>query len=237
MSLTVIVPSKGRPQNILRVAEAFQRTCTLEDTRLLFVVDEVSSLPEFGDAYKAFSRAIEMVRPPTATAGMVAALNYAAVWMDKTVANTDYIGFFGDDMIPQTVGWDARFVASLKTHLFVYGNDLLQGEKIATEVAMHASVVRALGYMAPPEMFHLCIDLVWGDWGRELNSIEYLDDVVIEHQHPANGKAELDEGYRRVNAPSVVASDSALYYEYRDQGRLQRDVEKLRGLARDLQGS
>jgi hypothetical protein len=104
---------------------------------------------------------------------------------------------------------------------------------MATAVAMTSDIVSTLGYMAPPAMVHLCVDLVWLDWGRGMGRITYLDDMVIEHLHPAAGKAELDAGYEEVNSEQQVSSDSAAYYDYRDNGGLEADLEKLRKLVEE----
>jgi hypothetical protein len=84
--------------------------------------------------------------------------------------------------------------------------------------------------MAPAAMVHLCVDLVWVAWGKGMGRITYLDDMVIEHLHPAAQKAAVDAGYEECNSPEQVASDSAAYYDYRDNGGLEADLTKLRKL-------
>ena len=73
----------------------------------------------------------------------------------------------GDDHRPRPAAmpWDARIRECLSGGPgIVYGNDLLQGEKMATAVAMTSDIVTTLGYMCPPAMVHLCVDLVWVAW-------------------------------------------------------------------------
>jgi hypothetical protein len=95
---------------------------------------------------------------------------------------------------------------------------------------MTSDIVTTLGYFAPPALVHLCLDLVWLDLGRGLDRITYLPDVVIEHMHPAAGKADVDQGYEEVNSAEQVSSDSAAYIDYRDNGGLEADLTKLRAL-------
>jgi hypothetical protein len=90
--------------------------------------------------------------------------------------------------------------------------------------------------MAPDCLVHLCLDLVWVDWGKGMGRITYLDDMVIEHLHPANGKAAVDQGYEEANSPEQVSTDSAAYYDYRDNGGLEADLGKLRKLVAYSQG-
>jgi hypothetical protein len=136
----------------------------------------------------------------------------------------------GDDHRPRTVGWDQRFCECLSGGTgIVYGNDLLQSEAMATAVAMTSNIVTALGYMAPTEMKHLCVDVVWKDWGVAIDRLTYLPDVVLEHLHPANGKAPMDAGYVDANSTERVQEDNAAYHRYRT-GRFDADVVKLKAL-------
>jgi hypothetical protein len=130
--------------------------------------------------------------------------------------------------------WDARIRTCLSGGPgIVYGNDLLQGELMPTAVAMTSDIVTTLGYMAPPTMVHLCVDLVWKDWGVGMQRITYLGDMVIEHLHPAAGKAVLDAGYEECNSSEQVTADATAYYAYRDDGALSADLEKLRALVEE----
>jgi hypothetical protein len=231
--LIVIVPSRERPDAVHPLAEAFKATCTA-DTVLLLVVD--ASDPTL-DAYKAAveleqagGRAVGYGTGPSTS--MVEALNGAA-WMlvDERTKRPPYaIGFMGDDHCPRSVGWDAAYLEALRelgTGL-VYGNDLLQGERIPTQVAMTADIVRALGYMAPPVLTHLYVDDYWKALGVQGGCLRYLPDVIIEHRHPFAGKAAMDAGYERVNDAGMYERDAAAYAAY--AGQLAEDVTKVRAL-------
>jgi hypothetical protein len=111
----------------------------------------------------------------------------------------------------------------------VYGNDLYQGEALPTAPAMTADIVRTLGFMAPPTLRHLYCDNFWLDLGKAAECLRYLPNVVIEHMHPAAGKAQWDEGYRRANAPAQYQRDGDAYREYL-AGSFVDDVEKVRRL-------
>lgn len=231
--LVVIVPSRGRPEAAREVAEAFRETCTA-DTFLLFAVNDddptlddnmtvadLSGYPTIGGR----NCAVTFVRAET----MVEALNAAAV-MDGC-QQAFAIGFMGDDHRPRTVGWDAAYLDAL--HEFgtgiVYGNDLLQGERIPTQVALTADIVRAVGYMAPPQLTHLFVDDCWKRWGEAVGRIRYLPDVIVEHLHPVAGKAEWDAGHMRVNAPVMYRKDATAFAAYVADG-FDADVSRIRAL-------
>ena len=211
--LVVVVPTYGRPQNAWRLVKAFQETCVL-DTELVFVLDD------------ADETRLQYPLPhlTTSTRGMIPALNAGATALVRDL-KPFAIGFMGDDHLPRTVGWDGRYVAALRKMGtgFVYGNDLLQGARIPTQVAMTANVVEALGWMAPPTFKHLFVDDAWKDMGTAIKAIQYLPDVVVEHLHPLAGSAENDENYDRVNAPEIARADQAEYIRWKNQ-----DLRKIK---------
>ena len=110
----------------------------------------------------------------------------------------------------------------------VYGNDLLQGEHLATAVGMTGNIVKALGGMTPPNMINLYLDNFWMKLGNDLGALRYLPNVVIEHLHPIAGKAEWDEGYRAVNAEDVYSADEVEFWKYIQSPEYQSLVEKLK---------
>jgi hypothetical protein len=224
--LLVIVPSRGRPQNIARLALAWLSTATGRSELLVAVDDDDPELPAYRTALNAYPWIRRHIGPRLRLCGT---LNEVAV---AEAPNHRALAFLGDDHIPRSPGFDPRLVAALDRlgTGIAYGNDLLQGEKMPTAVAMTSDIVQTLGYMAAPSMVHLCLDLVWLDWGRGIDRITYLNDVVIEHMHPANGKAVFDDRYAEVNSAEQIASDSAAYYAYRDGGHMDADLAKLRAL-------
>jgi hypothetical protein len=229
--LLVIIPTRGRPQAVPEIIQAWRDTGATAD--LLFAVDDDD--PDV-DAYVADIQDAQRgaLWKPRCRIGtrlrLCGTLNEVAV---READRYRFLAFFGDDHRPRTVGWDARIRECLSGGPgIVYGNDLLMGERMPTAVAMTSDIVQTLGYMAPPALVHLCLDLCWLDWGRGMQRITYLDDVVIEHMHPANGKAVLDAGYEECNSPEQVSADSAAYYAYRDGGGLEADLDKLCALVK-----
>ncbi|MFF7329665.1 hypothetical protein [Streptomyces sp. NPDC008150] len=230
--LLVIVPTRGRPQAVPEIVQAWDDTGATAD--LLFCVDKDD--PELA-AYKALAKDLAgdaRVRFVFwARKRLCGTLNQAAV---KNADQYRYLAFMGDDHRPRpaAMAWDARIRECLSGGPgIVYGNDLLQGQAMATAVAMTSDIVTTLDYMAPPQLVHLCLDLVWLDWGKGMGRITYLDDMVIEHLHPAAGKASLDAVYEDCNSPERSQADGAAYIAYRDNGGLQADLVKLRKLVEE----
>lgn len=228
--LTILVPSRGRPAAVGPLTQAVGATCTA-GTRLVFVVDE--SDPEQQDYIDAaFEHGAGVMAWDSSS--MVEALNHAATTIEP---EPWAVAFMGDDHLPRTVAWDTRYLEALEEMGtgMVYGNDLLQGGKLPTQVAMTTDIIRALGYMAPPELFHLYVDNFWLDLGLRAQCIRYLPDVIVEHRHPVAGKAAWDEGYKRVNDSRVYQRDHDAYEQYKT-ARLEADVRRVQQLRGALRG-
>lgn len=225
--LVVIVPSRGRPEATDEVAEAFADTCTA-DTALIFAIDGDDPMcRDYAPTGPDVIQAVVVQQSGT----MVSALNTAALAVASTPDAPFAIGFMGDDHRPQTTGWDQAYLDALremKTGI-VYGDDLLQGKNLPTQCAMTSDIVKALGYMAPPALSHLYVDNFWRDLGLAAGCLRYLPEVIIEHRHPVAGKAEWDEGYKRVNSAEMYRSDAQAYADY-GREQFEADVAKVRAL-------
>lgn len=226
--LLVLVPSRGRPENIDRLVDGWHTTAATAQLAIV-LDDDDPALPDYmerlDEAFKESPflevRVGERIRlGPT--------LNREAF---RSCREYPYMGFMGDDHLPVTVQWDER----IRDHLdnlgtgIVYGNDLLQGANLPTAVFLTSDVVKTLGYMCPPHLVHMYLDNAWKDWGTSMSRLRYLPDVIIEHLHPVAGKAPGDEGYAEVNA--FMDPDQLAYGEYRDTGEFTIDCAKLYALA------
>ena len=226
MGTLVLCPTRGRHHNAVDLLTSFEETAALESTQLVCVVDEDD--PEL-DSYlqELPSQNVEINE---SIGSMVLALNAAAT-LHATIGVYDYIGFVGDDHRFRTKGWDETFEKVLRDSGggFIYGNDLYQGVNLPTHVVMNASIVLALGWMAPPFLKHLYVDDCWKVMGSSVNRLFYAPEVVIEHLHPFAGKAEMDAGYARVNGPEMVEHDRTEFEKWL-KGSAQSDIAKVRGI-------
>lgn len=213
--LVVIVPTRGRPGNAARLAAAFRETHAL-DAVVVFVADwDDPELPGYRKLLETDQIPRLVVLDNGTGRGMTRALNYAA----RRYADLyEAVGFMGDDHMPRTSHWDSHVMDELDSldPRIVYGNDLFQGAALPTAVFMQARMIRALGFMAPDVLQHLYVDNFWKELGERTGGLRYLDDVIIEHVHPAAGKTVMDDGYRRVNAPEVDNGDREAWLAYRD---------------------
>lgn len=209
-----IVPSRGRPDNVRAVIESFEQTRTF--AHLWICVDDDDPTR---DGYESLElpRWASLFISPRKRLGPT--LNdFAVMYCNMPPgesAHTRIVGFMGDDHRPRTRGWDIQITEAVELNggtAVVYGNDLIQGAKLPTAVAMTTDIIKALGYFCPPGCLHLYLDNAWLDIGNAVGKLIYLQNTIIEHCHPIAQKGvQWDEGYVEVNSGERYAHDEAAY--------------------------
>ena len=192
----VILPTRSRPENAERCINALKEHSVMSD--FIIAIDD-----DQADLYPRLDDVIYEVNPRLRMNGT---LNLVA---NKYADKYETIFFLGDDHLVQTPNWDEYLSKAIaeKGYGLAYGNDLLQGAKLATAVMMSTNIIKAVGYMAPPKLVHLFMDNYWMILGHELNSLWYFDQVIIEHLHPIAHKSGWDEQYREVNSHEIGEAD------------------------------
>jgi hypothetical protein len=216
-SLLLIVPSLKRPQNADRLLkQVLQTTADVDNISVYFAVEyDDPTLPEYPDGYTY----------QVVGGSMVEALNEAA---SVESDNYDYLAFLGDDTLPHE-GWYEPVMTALKAqkNSIVYGNDLIHGPGLPTSVFMDSSIVRTLGYMAPPNQKQLFVDNYWKALGDNLRTLTYLNDVIIEHLHPLVHKAPSDASYEVAYSPNRWREDEEAFIDHM-KNQFLLDLEKLK---------
>jgi predicted O-methyltransferase YrrM len=234
--LAIIVPTRGRPDNIRKVISAWDFTNAWDHADLVLVVDaddpEVEGyrklVREYSGESLVLAGQLKSIEIPK-WLPMVHKLNLAAG--NLALGGYFAVGFAGDDHLPQTIGWAASYLAALRElgTGMVYGDDGYQGIKLSTEWAVTSDVVRALGRMVPAPVEHMYCDNSMMDLFGAAGALRHLPEIRIEHMHPVAGKAETDAQYQRVNHRDQFRKDKTAYDRWRNLARAQ-DV----GIVRDL---
>lgn len=227
--LTMVVPSRGRPANVARLIEAFASTADGDHTSLRVVVD--SDDPELA-AYRDLVGRSMAEWLVLVIQGEHRRLNPILNAQASLVACTwpsGFVGFMGDDHVPRTNGWDRELVSAIGARPGVaYGNDLLQRQNLPTAVVMSSSIVRWLGYMSPPPLLHLYMDDFWKVLGLSVGNFQYRDDVIIEHVHPAAGKAPWDAAYQVTMSAGLLSEDGQRFTDFLAH-QWPADLARLKG--------
>lgn len=231
LRLAVIVPTRGRPENIHKVIAAWDETDAWECADLYPVVDaDDPEVEGYREVFREFPKLWPMQIPTWEP--LVPKLNWAA----KVRAEEDQhfaIAFAGDDHLPRTQGWAQQYLSALwqmRTGM-VYGDDGYQGAKLSTEWAVTADVVRELGRMVPAPVDHLFCDNAMMDLFGGAGALRHLPEVRIEHMHPAAGKGASDDQYVKVNSRMQYSADGKTYQGWRklDLPSQIEIIRKLRG--------
>jgi hypothetical protein len=216
--MALIIPSRGRPGNIRRWIQAIRDTRASVDVYVGIDDDD-----PFLSEYMLLKDEVNIIVGPRERFGPT--LNRIAL---EIADNYEYIMWAGDDHKPVTLSWDFEYrkVLKQKPVAIVYGNDLVMGPAIPTQMAMTSSIVKTLGYAVPVGFVHLYIDNYFLELGNALNMITYLPDVVVQHLHPVAGKAQEDQTYIEANSPENWTNDRIRLEKYLSE-ELAVDVKKL----------
>lgn len=232
--LAVLIPTRGRPDNVRRVVGAWDFTNAWDHADMVLVIDQDD--PEIG-GYRALESdlrhpdtdepLIKLYEVPV-WVPMVEKLNAAAVAL---APGWFALGFAGDDHLPQTIGWAKTYLDQLHElgSGMVYGDDGYQGANLSTEWAVTADAVRALDRMVPAPVEHMYCDNSMMDLYGGAGALRHLPWVRIEHMHPIAGKAKTDAQYQRVNHRDQFRKDRLVYEGWKRSG-LAADVAAVRAL-------
>ncbi len=228
--LIILVPTRGRPQNVVPIIDAWRETGAPARAELVFIIDaddpacaeyqqEINEASVDGWA----SYVVESEWRP-----LVPKLNRVALSL-ATLGDTP-LGFMGDDHLPRTESWVEKYLRAMEASPSIVSTpDGLRADDLPTHWAMSAEIVRALGRMVPADVEHLYCDNAVRDLAMLSGCYRWLPDVLIEHMHPLAGKAEVDAGYRTVNSAERYSADMSSYAIWTYRG-LNRDAEKVRAL-------
>lgn len=208
--LAVTVPSRGRPQNIKRLAEALKNTCTGEYELLLRVDSDDPKLNEYLDLEDGTKLIGERIF-------FTLSLNELA--QHALENGFTHMAILGDDVLPETVGWDEKMIKVLNNKLgVVYGSDGLEnlhGQDLPTHVVMPIEMYKRLGWVGLPGSRHLFCDNAWRELGKMTQFI-YLKDVKLTHLHRWNKTAPDDQTYREANDKVKRDLDKKAFEVWRD---------------------
>lgn len=127
--------------------------------------------------------------------------------MLRRYPNEDTYGFLADDQVLES----DDMLRVLETHAgdwnISYPNDGHWGESLPTMPCIGGELARAVGYLAPPHFTHWAIDTAWGELGKRLGALRYLEHLHYTHENPVWGTAPDDETYQKARAASFGWQD------------------------------
>lgn len=220
--ISIIAPTRKRPQNVTRLVDSIVNTVSnIQNVELLVYIDDDDE-----DSIPALQAAAERVNVNAVQGNkLIGSQMYNE--MGK-LAQGDIIMFAADDIVFGTPNWDAIVQQEFDKYedkiLLVYGNDGFQNGRIATHGFVHRHWIELVGYVLPPKLASAYTDEWVTDLAIRAGRKCYLPNLIVEHMHPAAGKAPTDETYtKRIE----VAGDIGAYYTSLEGERAQ-DAQKLK---------
>lgn len=218
--MIIIVPSRGRPKRAATLVNSIRQTAE-GPVQVVVAVDPDD--PELA-SYRSYIRDLHVLEERL---GYTATLNLVAsqVWDWD-----DILGAFGDDVVFRTKGWDRIVAETLETPGIAYGDDRIHGKNHPSAVFMSSAIARVLGWLALPATSHQWADDGWKRLGETTGLLRYMPDVIVEHEHPAVGKAEWDDTYASVFDEARAKADYEGFTAWVESGGLDADAQRVRGL-------
>jgi hypothetical protein len=223
--ILIIIPTRSsggtRVQSLDRLIKSWRKT-TYGYSDIMTVVDD-DDHENYRDVLPPMGHHMIMRRT-----NLVNKLNRAA---EEVLDDYHTLCFVGDDVVFHTDGWDEKIAGYMSANepAVCYCNDLLQGENLPNNVFISSEIVKAQGYMVPPVMKHYYIDNYWKDLGIRLGNIKYFPDIIIEHLHWSNNKAEKDELYSE--SEKMMGEDQRAFDRYRVE-QFDSDIKKIKEYAK-----
>lgn len=233
--LALLVPSRGRPENVDRLLYQVARLTGVAVGKLVVYLglDDDDDV----DAY---------LRQHNVDAGLSTGLLKVVTGERKTLAewtnhlgqlaadvdHAEFLASLGDDHTPITFQWDVDLMAAIRRQDgpgYAYGNDLFQGRLMPTAWVQHVLTYRALGWVMQPTLRHMYVDNVILSLGMAANRITYVPSVVVEHRHPLAHKAKWDASYKETNSAASFADDGALFEKWAAE-QLAADADMLKSM-------
>lgn len=222
--ITFLCPTRHRPEGLKRlIFSALNNSTNSQNVKFGFYIDDddqesANFLANLGEDRKH----VWYIQGPR--------LHMLSEASNILARATEGILFFcGDDVEVETKGWDYlvedTFDHSEDKILLLYGDDGIQGAKLATHFFIHKEWVHALGHVIPP--------IFTGDWvdnwvtevstriGRKI----YLPELKLTHHHCTVGKSNMDLTYYEKFAKDAAHNPRAVFESHKHLRDL--DVEKL----------
>lgn len=202
--ISILVPSRGRPENIRRLHQSLKNT-TWGPWELLVRLDDDDPA---GFEYEQPSKQVNVTLPRKMM---------SELWNDLVpYSQGDLLMMCGDDVTFNTPRWDVTIREAFPEDRIqlVHGNDLSpNSDIIATHPFVSRRWVECLGYLTPPYFTSDYVDLWLTEVANRLQRRTYLPSVIFEHHHPSFQKALWDQTYQerveRADGMEKVWADTA----------------------------
>lgn len=146
--------------------------------------------------------------------GCASATNEALT--DLFTDDVEWIGWLGDDIIPETEHWDVKAIRQLNGWNVVSTNDGAHAPHKLNGISVWSGdLVRAVGYLFPEGIQHMYLDDVWENIGRETACWQCDMSIMGRHAHASWG-AEKDKDPTFAKTNSRWPEDDRAFQRWED---------------------
>jgi hypothetical protein len=194
--LAILVPSRGRPENVERLKQACAATCAT-DYQLCWAFDNDD--PTLDESKRAAGTGVNGGRSYLWTGPRDGLAGWTNRMWAETQGDFRYYASIGDDHVPITHGWDKEMTAALEDHgggfAYCWNGVKQEIQNFPEMCVISAPILDALGWMCEPTLKHYCVDVVWMDLGGAADCLYYLPGVTLQHRHWMFGTGARDGTY------------------------------------------
>lgn len=200
--ISLLIPTLNRPASIENFSMAVDRTTQdPHNVEIVFGVHEedpasIEKIAQLNPVLKI------TVRPEIIQRWKDGKPHLSYLW-NQIYKRATYpiMGYFGDDVIFRTPGWDEEVRKEFETDHFiiVLCNDVhVQRGKQATLFFTHRTVHERFGYYLHMGYRRWYADTMLGNIFKSAGKMRYREDIVTEHLHPDKFPDRIDDTYRKM---------------------------------------
>ena len=216
MGISILTPTFKRPEQIERFALTIQNTSTYpERVELIF---GIHSFDEESLKKIVYLQSVMKIKVKQAIIEqhLNGAINMSFLWNQiYPQASHDIIGFFGDDVLFKTPGWDVEVYKEFKKDplVMVSCNDVhVQKGVNAVLFFTHRSVHNKLGFYLNQKYQRWYMDTFLDRIYRRMGKLHYREDIITEHLDPVRSKFQTSEKVRL-----QIDEDEKIWYSTSEQ--------------------
>lgn len=196
IEISLLCPTRNRPYEMTRMwHSAIQTAQKPESIEVIFYLDYDDKMG-FAGLRQAAARHPSQIRAISGERIILSQCWNAAA----EIAKGDIFMHCGDDIIFRSKGWDEMVcnkMNSLPDRIaFVYGDDLIMGEKLGTHGFISREWVKSVGYFVPPIFSSDYNDTWLNEVADKIGRKFYVPEIVTEHMHFAAKKSHIDATHR-----------------------------------------
>jgi len=207
--LSLILPSRGRPEQLKRLLDGLAQTTTRPALIEVILVLDDDDAPSHALGHPALS-VRRVIVPPGQTMGALNTHGYEA-------SRGRYLMLLNDDVVPRTPGWDdvvrQVFAAHGDDIVLVHVNDLVFQRHLCTFPIVSRTFCEIAGGICPRQYRRYRIDDHIEDHFNLLNALGrrrtvYLPHVIFEHDNYVTHPSGLRQYF---SDPAILAEDAPRY--------------------------